>query len=448
MDNVWSRYASPGMIDLFSDRKKYETWRTLWYLLAEQEKALGLDISEEQLTELRDNIGTTDIDRAREIETETHHDVMAHLRHYAEQCPKAAPILHLGATSCYITDNTDVITMLDAAHVIYDKLEKLVDTLADLAFKYKDVETVGRTHFQPAQPTTVGKRIAMWTQDFMMDLRNLDFQIDNVRPLGCKGATGTCDSFLKLLKDEKLVVELDHRICCRIGPCRSCDISGQTYTRKQDFYLLQTLSGIAQSASKMATDIRLLSGLGEMFEPFGDSQVGSSAMPYKRNPMLCERVCGLSRYVVCSLQNAAITASTQWLERSLDDSSNRRIVIPEMFMATDAVLDTCVEIVSSLQVNRGVISDNLYENICNTATEGILMYCTARGGDRQKLHEKLRKYAIGGTGSFLVDIMNDPDFDMPVEELERIVNSPNCGIASQQVERYTRQIKLRKMYEL
>ena len=446
MSSLWDRYTSPEMSDVFS--KKYVLWRKLWYSLAYNERELGVSISAEQLAEMKSHIYDIDWVRAEQLEKETHHDVVAHLRTYAEACPKAAPIIHLGATSCYITDNADMIMMQDAMDLIKDKLKILIDELCAFAETMADVEITGRTHFQPAQPTTVGKRAALWTQDFVMDLENLKYQYKNLKPLGCKGATGTCDSFLKLFNgDQKAVRQLDRNICREFGFQDPVDVSGQTYTRKQDFYVLQTLSGIAQSASKMATDIRMMSGLGESYEEVGELQVGSSAMPYKKNPMLCERICGLARLVICGLQNAAITASSQWLERSLDDSSNRRILIPEMFMGIDAVLSTCLQVIKGLYVNDDIIDRNLILQKPWAASEGILMTCVSRGGDRQKLHEKLRQYATQHPNTMIGSVMKDPDFNITADEIEKLVFQKNCGLARCQTEEYVNKVRVNELQE-
>ena len=444
MYKAWDRYASLDMIGIFE--QKYYLWRKLWYSLAYNERELGVDISKEQLMEMKSHIYDIDWTRAAQLELETHHDVVAHLRTYAEACPTAAPIIHLGATSCYITDNADMIMMRDAIDLIKARLKILIDDLCDFAETMAEVEITGRTHFQPAQPTTVGKRATMWLQDFATDLENLKYQYDNLRPLGCKGATGTCDSFLKLFDGNPVTVrQLDRNICHEFGFKDPVDVAGQTYSRKQDFYVLQVLSGIAQSASKMATDIRLMSGLGEIYEEFTETQVGSSAMPYKKNPMLCERICGLSRLVICGLQNAAITASSQWLERSLDDSANRRILIPEMFMGTDAVISTCIKVVEGLYVNDDVIDRNLMLQRPWAASEGILMTCVSRGGDRQKLHEKLRQYATQHPNAMIGSVMKDPDFNITADEVEKIVFQKNCGLADYQTEEYVNKVRVHEL---
>lgn len=430
-----TRYASEYMANLFSEKYKIKLWRTLWCALAQSEMELGLPITEEQVNEMIANVETANLDRAHEIEKETHHDVMAHIKHYAEQCPAAAPIIHLGATSCFVTDNADALLMRAAMVVVRNKLKILTDALRDIALEYRSMPTLAYTHFQPAQPTTVGKRVAMWAQDFHMDDTNVQFQLTMMWALGCRGATGTADSFLKLFDgDEEKVEELEQKILEKVGAYTmgAIPISGQTYTRKQDFYIAQTLSGIAQSASKMATDIRLLSGLGEMWEPFGKGQVGSSAMPYKKNPMISERVCGLARYVICTAQNTAITAATQWLERTLDDSSNRRLVIPEMFMAVDAILDSLITVIHGLVIDENEIGERLTNEACHLVMETALMEAVKKGGDRQKLHEKLRKYAMTYCGDELLKVIQeDKDFgNVP------IVFDNLCGMASRQVEKY------------
>ena len=440
-DALSTRYASKFMTSIFSLSNKYGHWRRLWYELAEHEKRLGLPITEGQLEQMRSNMYNIDLDRSKELEEITHHDVMAQIRLYGEACPNAAPIIHMGATSCYITDNADVMIMQEALVLIREKLQDLIDVMCNKAVVYKDIETVGRTHFQPAQPVTVGKRMAIWAQDFLIDLDNLAYQMYHIKTLGCRGATGTCDSFLKLFDgDEHKVQELEDGILTNIG-LQAFSISGQTYTRKQDFYIMEVLSGIAQSAYKMSTDIRLLSGLEEVYEPFEEKQVGSSAMPYKKNPMLCERIGGLARYIICNSQNMAWNASSQWLERTLDDSSNRRIVIPDMFMATDAILNTCYKVISGLRLNEDKIRNHLEIHSPYSSMETILMKAVARGGDRQKLHEKLRVYAMWYTPEeFITSLTKDPNFNLTEEEIKGILNEEKCGLAGKQVVEFVRKV--------
>lgn len=431
------RYVGKETSTIFSPDHRYKTWRYLWVLLAKAEQKCGLPITDKQIEQMKKKIGYIPYDRVQEIERETHHDVVAHLRAYAEQCPDAAPIMHLGATSCFITDNTDAMLMHEAMGVIQVKLARLSGILARKSDMYAKSEVVGRTHFQPAQPVTIGKRMAMWLQDFETDYSNLVYQEAHFKLLGCRGATGTADSFLQLFNgDMSKVNSVEKYILDKVGQFSSFPVSGQTYPRKQDHYVLQVLSGIAQSASKLATDIRLLAGLGEVSEPFGGNQVGSSAMPYKKNPVMCEKICGLSRYVMTGVQNAAITASSQWLERTLDDSSNRRIVIPEMFMATEVILDTCIEVVSGLQWNIEESIKHLNEHMDNAMVEGILVESVKRGGNRQDLHEKLRKFIMSGDGVLAVKIAQDPDFHLTLEEVQEIRNRTSYGMAEGQVKRY------------
>lgn len=438
-----NRYSSTPMRYLFSDQWKYKMWRTLWIYLAEAEKGLSIPISPEQIGEMVRAKTHINFDRAKEIERDIHHDVMAHLKAYAEQCPTAAPIMHLGATSCYITDNTEVVQMGAALKMVRARLSRVISRLDVLAVKYCGVSTLAYTHLQAAQPTTVGKRMAMWSQDLKIDLERLDYELAHLRVLGCRGATGTAASFLELFDgDAELVVKLEEEICQRLG-YKAFPISGQTYTRKQDFNVMQVLSGIAQSASKFANDMRLLAHMGEMSEPFGDNQVGSSAMPYKHNPMMCERITGLARYVICDLQNVALTASTQWLERTLDDSSNRRVSIPEAFLAVDDILAMYENVVSGLVVHTPKIADNLKEKLPYMMLEGIMMYCVKHhDANRQTLHEKLRVYttACANGTEVLEAIRSDCDFGFEsMEELRSLLQPERLtGIARKQVIQYVK----------
>jgi adenylosuccinate lyase len=398
------------------------------------EKDCGLPITDGQINEMADHIGDIPYDTIAAIEDKTRHDVVAHLKAFAEQCPTAAPIIHLGATSCYITDNADVAIMKIAMEVIENCLIRVVDKMSEMAWVYDNYTMVGRTHFQPAQPVTLGKRFAMWAQDFKIDLKNLQYQMDQLRPLGCRGATGTADSFLQLFDgDVGKVMLLEKLIIDKMGFSNAFPVSGQTYTRKQDYYVLQVLSGIAQSASKFATDIRLLAGLGEVSESFGESQVGSSAMPYKKNPITCEKICGLSRYVIVDVQNAAITASSQWLERTLDDSSNRRVVIPEMFIAIECILNTCMQVLDGFNVHDDIVDSHIEEHRDNIMMEGVLVESVKRGGNRQQLHEKLREYAMSKEGVLAVKIAEDPDFHLTLDEVQAIRSRVSIGMAPEQV---------------
>ena len=443
-----TRYAGNEMQRIFSDQQKFSTWRRLWLALAESEQALGLPITDAQLDEMRLHLDDIDYDLAARKEKELRHDVMAHVHTFAAACPKAAPIIHLGATSCYVGDNTDVLNQRDALLLIRRKLLSVMRALADFAEKYTDLPTLAFTHFQAAQPTTVGKRACLWLQDLEMDLGQLDFALSQLRLLGCKGTTGTAASFLKLFDgDEEKVQELEHMIAEKMDFTACQQISGQTCSRKQDFAVLQVLSGIAQSACKFAGDIRLLSHLKELEEPFESGQIGSSAMAYKRNPMRSERIAALSRYVMCDLQNAAFTASSQWLERTLDDSANRRIAIPEAFLACDGILNLYENIVSGLRLFPAVMQMHLREELPFLATENILMACVKeKNGDRQLLHERLRVHAVaaaeqvkvyGRDNDLLERIAEDPAFGLTAEELEALSDpSAFTGMAGSQCTRY------------
>ena len=443
-----TRYAGKDMQRIFSDQQKFSTWRKLWLALAESEQTLGLPITDAQLDEMRLHLDDIDYDLAARKEKELRHDVMAHVHTFAAACPKAAPIIHLGATSCYVGDNTDVLNQRDALLLIRRKLLSVMRTLADFAGKYRDLPTLAFTHFQAAQPTTVGKRACLWLQDLEMDLGQLDFALSQLRLLGCKGTTGTAASFLRLFDgDEEKVLELERIIAEKMGFTACQQISGQTYSRKQDFAVLQVLSGIAQSACKFAGDIRLLSHLRELEEPFESGQIGSSAMAYKRNPMRSERIAALSRYLMCDLQNAAFTASSQWLERTLDDSANRRIAIPEAFLACDGILNLYENIVSGLRLFPAVMQKHLREELPFLATENILMVCVKeKNGDRQLLHERLRVHAVaaaeqvkvyGRDNDLLQRIAEDPAFGLTAEELEALADpSAFTGMAGSQCARY------------
>ena len=443
-----TRYAGKEMQRIFSDQQKFSTWRRLWLALAESEQALGLPITDAQLDEMRLHLDDIDYDLAARKEKELRHDVMAHVHTFAAACPKAAPIIHLGATSCYVGDNTDVLNQRDALLLIRRKLLSVMRALADFAEKNRDLPTLAFTHFQAAQPTTVGKRACLWLQDLEMDLGQLDFALSQLRLLGCKGTTGTAASFLKLFDgDEEKVQELERMIAEKMDFTACQQISGQTYSRKQDFAVLQVLSGIAQSAYKFAGDIRLLSHLRELEEPFESGQIGSSAMAYKRNPMRSERIAALARYVMCDLQNAAFTASSQWLERTLDDSANRRIAIPEAFLACDGILNLYENIVSGLRLFPAVMQKHLREELPFLATENILMFCVKeKNGDRQLLHERLRVHAVaaaeqvkvyGRDNDLLQRIAEDPAFGLTTGELEELAEpAAFTGMAGSQCARY------------
>ncbi len=440
------RYASREMIEVFSEERRFSTWRRLWVALAEAEKELGLPISQEQIDELKAHVDDLNLDVARRYERELRHDVMAHIKAYGDQCPKARGIIHLGATSCFVTDNTDVILMGEALDIILVKVANVLSNLASFAREHKDLPTLGFTHFQPAQPTTVGKRACLWAQDFLLDLHELEGVRKNLRFRGVKGTTGTQDSFLKLFDgDQEKVKALDRLVTQKMGFDRPFIITGQTYTRKQDARVLYALAGLAQSAHKFATDLRLLQHLKELEEPFGKKQVGSSAMPYKRNPMRCERICALSRYLLSLTENLPYTTATQWMERTLDDSANRRITIPEAFFTADAILELCMDVSSGMVVYPRVMEKRLREELPFMAAEEVMMRAAKKGGDRQNLHERIRTYAMeaaraikeGQENPFLGLIASDSAFDLKKEELENILDPKRfIGRAPQQVEEF------------
>ena len=390
-----SRYASERMQYIFSPDYKFLTWHRLWLALAENEHALGLAVTAEQVEELRANLEIIDYDAAAKYERELRHDVMAHIRAWGDHCPTAKGIIHLGATSCYVDDNGDLIAYREALRQIRMLLVNAIAAIAGFAEKNADVPVLAYTHYQAAQPTTVGKRACMWAQDLMFDLERLDFELERIPFYGCKGATGTGASFLALFGgDAGKAMELERRIASDMGFDTVLPICGQTYSRKLDYFFLSMLSGIAQSASKMATDLRLMAHEKEFDEPFTASQVGSSAMAYKRNPMRCERICSLARYVLADALNPAITSSVQWLERTLDDSANRRISIPEAFLATDAILNLVINVMSGCSIYPGMMERHLKEELPFLATENILMRAVELGGDRQELHEVIREYSV------------------------------------------------------
>ena len=390
-----TRYASDEMKRIFSPDEKYSCWRKLWIALAESEKELGLDITDEQIAEMKAHVNDIDYDKVAEYESKIRHDVMAHLKAYCDLCPTAKPIIHLGATSCFVGDNTDIIVMKKGLQRVRVMLLNCINALKDFAVKYKSVPTLAYTHFQAAQPTTVGKRATLWLQDLLFDLENVDFRIENLKLLGCKGTTGTAASFLTLFNGDKdKVLELEDKIASKCGFSACYAVSGQTYSRKVDYFVLSTLSGIAQSAAKFSSDIRLLSHLKEFDEPFESGQVGSSAMAYKRNPMRSERIASLSRYVICDCMNTAVTASAQWLERTLDDSANRRISVPEAFLAVDGILELYLNVISNGTVYPKMAERHLRDELPFMATENILMYCVEKGGDRQVLHEAIRRHSV------------------------------------------------------
>lgn len=443
-----SRYSSDEMSYFFSEEYKIKNWRRLWTCLAEAEKELGLNITDEQVNELRNNIDNIDFQLAKERERETRHDVMAHVHTYGVVCPNAKGIIHLGATSCYVGDNAEVIAMKEALILVRKKLIQVIENLSSFALKYKAVPTLGFTHFQPAQLTTVGKRATLWIQDLIIDLENLNFVIDNIKLLGVKGTTGTQASFLNLFEgDHEKVKALDKMVCEKIGfKDRVFQVTGQTYPRKQDMLILNALSTVAQSAYKFGNDIRLLQNLKEVEEPFEKNQIGSSAMAYKRNPMRTERICALSRFVIINSLNPAITASTQWFERTLDDSANKRITTSEAFLALDGILNLYINVSSNLVVYEKVIEKHVYDEIPFMATENILMEAVKRGGDRQNLHEKIRVYSMEaarevkecGRENDLIDrICRDDIFNLNKEDVLKVLKPINfVGRSVEQVDEF------------
>lgn len=442
-----SRYAGDEMKYIFSPDRKFSAWRQLWVALAESEKELGLDISDEQIEEMKAHIYDINYDVAAREEKICRHDVMAHVHAFGEQCKIAKPIIHLGATSCYVGDNTDVIIMHEALEVVRKKLINVINSLCDFAEKYKDLPTLGFTHFQPAQLTTVGKRATLWIQDLVMDLECIDAQLEKKKLLGCKGTTGTQASFLELFSgDVEKVRKLDDLIAKKMGYTDVFAVSGQTYTRKLDSQMLFLLSGIAQSAHKFSNDIRLLQNLKEIEEPFAKGQIGSSAMAYKRNPMRSERMASLARYVIADTMNPMMTASEQWLERTLDDSANKRISVPEAFLATDAILNIYLNISDGLVVYDKMIEKHIAAELPFMATENILMDAVLAGGDRQDLHEKIRVYSMqageqvkvyGKENDLLTRILNDPSFCLNEQKLKESLDPKKyVGIAPIQTAEY------------
>ena len=445
------RYAGEEMQRLFSDDFKFSTWRRLWIALAESEKELGLDISDGQIEQMKAHITDIDYDRAAAHEREVRHDVMAHVLTFGECCPEARPIIHLGATSCYVGDNTDIIRMREALLLVRRQLVNAINELKKFAQKYKSVPTLAYTHFQAAQPTTVGKRATLWAYDLVNDLEQLDFQLGRLELLGCKGTTGTGASFLELFDgDEGKVEELERLIAAKMGFSKCAPVSGQTYSRKCDFAVLQVLSGIAQSASKFSSDVRLLSHLKEVDEPFASKQIGSSAMAYKRNPMRSERIASLARFVINDVQNAAFTAASQWLERTLDDSANRRLSIPEAFLAVDGIMNLYINVISGLRAYPAVAQKHLLEELPFMASENILMYCVKhKGADRQTLHERIRVHSVaaaeqvklhGAENDLLERIMTDEAFGLTEEELKKLCAPETfTGMAGHQTEKFIKE---------
>ena len=445
------RYASKEMQYIFSQDKKFRTWRRLWVALAETEKELGLNITDEQIAELKAHIDDINYDVAREREKEVRHDVMSHVYAYGVQCPKAKGIIHLGATSCYVGDNTDIIIMTEALKLVRVKLLNVMSRLADFADKYKEQPTLAFTHFQPAQPTTVGKRASLWLQEFYMDYEDLEYILSTMKLLGSKGTTGTQASFLELFNgDEDKIDKIDPMIAKKMGFDACVPVSGQTYSRKIDTRVLNILAGIAASATKMSNDIRLLQHLKEIEEPFEKNQIGSSAMAYKRNPMRSERIASLSRYVMIDALNPAITSATQWFERTLDDSANKRLSIPEAFLATDGILDLCINVVDGLVVYPKVIEKHMMAELPFMATENIMMDAVKAGGDRQELHERIRTLSMeagravkeeGKDNDLLERIAADDAFGLSLDELKATMDpSRYVGRSARQVEVFLRDV--------
>lgn len=451
------RYASKDMQYIFSPDMKFRTWRKLWIALAETEMELGLSqdgkpvITQEQIDELRTYVNDINYDVAKAREKEVRHDVMSHVYAYGKQCPKAAGIIHLGATSCYVGDNTDIIVMTEALRLVKRKLVNVLSKLASFADKYKTQPTLAFTHFQPAQPTTVGKRATLWMQEFMLDLEDLEYVLSGMKLLGSKGTTGTQASFLELFNgDQETIDKIDPMIAEKMGFKECYPVSGQTYSRKVDTRVLNVLAGIAASAHKMSNDIRLLQHLKEVEEPFEKSQIGSSAMAYKRNPMRSERIASLSRYVMIDALNPAITSATQWFERTLDDSANKRLSIPEGFLAVDGILDLCLNVVDGLVVYPKVIEKHMMSELPFMATENIMMDAVKMGGNRQELHEKIRELSMeagknvkveGKENNLLELIAADPAFNMTLEDLQKTMEpSRYVGRAKEQVEKFLVQV--------
>ena len=441
------RYASKEMQYIFSQDMKFRTWRRLWIALAETEKELGLNITQEQIDELKAHVDDINYDVAKAREKEVRHDVMSHVYAYGVQCPKAKGIIHLGATSCYVGDNTDIIVMTEALKLVQKKLVNVIAELSKFADKYKDQPTLAFTHFQPAQPTTVGKRATLWTQEFMMDLEDLEYVLGTIKLLGSKGTTGTQASFLELFEgDQETIDKIDPMIAAKMGFKECYPVSGQTYSRKVDTRVVNVLAGIAASAHKMSNDIRLLQHLKEVEEPFEKSQIGSSAMAYKRNPMRSERIASLSRYVMVDALNPAITSATQWFERTLDDSANKRLSVPEGFLAIDGILDLCLNVVDGLVVYPKVIEKHMMAELPFMATENIMMDAVKAGGDRQELHERIRELSMeagrnvkveGKDNNLLELIAADPAFNLTLEELQKTMDPKKyVGRAKEQTESF------------
>ena len=441
------RYSSKEMSYIFSDENKFKTWRKLWIALAESQKELGLNIDDNQIQNMKDFESDINYDVAKQIEKETRHDVMSHVKAFGMQAELAKGIIHLGATSCYVGDNTDLINMFKALELIEIKLASVINNLSKFAIEYKSVPTLGFTHFQAAQLTTVGKRATLWLYDLLMDLEEVTYRKNKIYLRGVKGTTGTQASFLELFNhDHDKVKELDEKVCEKMGFKKSYPVTGQTYSRKVDSYVLSSLSSIAQSLHKMTNDIRLLQHLKELEEPFESTQIGSSAMAYKRNPMRSERISSLSKYIINLAQNPALVHSTQWLERTLDDSANRRLAIAEAFLATDAILEIAINVTNGLVVYENMINRHINEELPFMATEYILMEAVKKGGDRQELHEKIRVYSMeaaknvkinGGHNNLIELLANDAEFNLDEVEIKNVLKAENfIGRSKEQVEEF------------
>ncbi len=448
-----TRYTSKDMQYLFSAKKKFSTWRALWIALAKAQKREGLAITDEQIAELEEYKDTLNLERASELEREFRHDVMAHIHAYGEQCPRAKGIIHLGATSCFVGDNTDVVIMKEALILIEKKLCTVIKQLSDFATEYRHLPALGYTHLQPAQPTTVGKRATLWTNELLLDLEEVRYRIQNLQMLGSKGTTGSQASFLELFGgDTEKIANVDKFLCAEMGFTSVVPVSGQTYSRKVDANILATLSGIAQSASKFSHDMRLLQSFKEMEEPFEKHQVGSSAMPYKRNPMRCERISAIARHVIINSLNPAMTSATQWFERTLDDSANKRLAVSEAFLGVDAILEIMLNVTKGLVVYPKVVEQRLMKELPFMASENIMMSAVSKGGDRQELHELIRVHSLkaaavvkeeGGENDLIARLVADPAFMLTEEEITEILN-PHLytGLCAQQVERFVKECVL------
>lgn len=446
------RYADEKMQKVFSPDNRYSTWRKLWVALAESEKQLGLNITDAQIEELKAHIYDIDYEKEAEYESKLRHDVMAHIYAYGDVCPDARAIIHLGATSCYVTDNADILLMREGLCEIRTLLVNAIAAVSDFAEKYKGLPILAYTHFQAAQPTTLGKRATLWLNDLVEDLKRLDFELGNLKFFGCKGTTGTGASFLQLFDDEEKVFALEKLIAEKFGFTEVIPVSGQTYSRKIDAYVLDVLSDIAQSAAKFSSDIRLMCHMKEVDEPFETKQIGSSAMAYKKNPMRSERVASLARYVMIDALNPAITEAQQWLERTLDDSANKRISVPEAFLATSGILNLYINVISGLRVYDKVIKKNLDRELPFMATENILMYLVEeKGFDRQVAHEKIRVHSIaagehvkveGGDNDLLSRLIGDKELGLTAEEIEKICDAHGfCGLAEKQTEIFLAKVR-------